>query len=113
MAGLLKAQCHSQKTLELADRLMMTNQKLQAGSVLMNVLGHQGVPEEPMGCEFAVVHSSRLVETHWGDVLDSEVESINRNNVYHQRRCMTPGNVIKVGPGIELSFSSSLQKPFQ
>ena len=43
----------------------------------MNVLGPQGVPEEPMGCEFAVVHSSKLIETHWGDVLDSEVESIN------------------------------------
>ena len=42
VAGLLKAQYHSQKTVELADYLTMTNQKLQAGSVLMNVLGLQG-----------------------------------------------------------------------
>ena len=42
VAGLLKAQYHSQKTVELADHLMMTNQKLRAGSVLMNVLGLQG-----------------------------------------------------------------------
>ena len=77
VAGLLKAQRHSQKTIELADHLMMTNQKLQAGSVLMNVLGPQGVPEEPMDCEFAVVRSSILVEMYCGDVLDLEVESIN------------------------------------
>ena len=42
VAGLLKAQYHSQKTVELADYLTMTNQKLQAGSVLMDVLGLQG-----------------------------------------------------------------------
>ena len=42
VAGLLKAQYHSQKTVELADHSMMMNQKLQAGSVLMNVLGPQG-----------------------------------------------------------------------
>ena len=42
VAGLLKAQYHSQKTVELADHLMMTNQKLRAGSALMNVLGLQG-----------------------------------------------------------------------
>ena len=64
VAAQLKAQCHSHKTVELADHVMMTNQKLQAGSVLMNVLGPQGVPEEPMGCKFVMVRSSRLVETH-------------------------------------------------
>ena len=42
VAGLLKAPYHSQKTVELADHLTMTNQKVQAGSVLMNVLGLQG-----------------------------------------------------------------------
>ena len=44
----------------------------------MNALGPQGMPEEPTSCEFAVVSSSRLVETHWEVVLDSEVESINQ-----------------------------------
>ena len=42
VAGLLKAQYHSQKTIELANHLTMMNQKLQAGSVLINVLGLQG-----------------------------------------------------------------------
>ena len=32
VADLLKAQCHNQKTVELADHLMVTNQKLQAGN---------------------------------------------------------------------------------
>ena len=51
------------------------------------------MPEGPTGCEFAVVRSSRLVETHWGDVLDLEVESINRQqhlpsaSVYDSRKC--------------------------
>ena len=65
---------------------MVTNQKLQAGSVLMNVLGPQGVPEEPMGCKFVMVRSSRLVETHWGDVLDSGVERWPSASVYDSRK---------------------------
>ena len=99
-SSLLKAQCHSQKTVELTDHLMMTNQKLQAGSVLMDVQGPQGVPEEPTICEFAMVHSSMLVETHWGVVPDSEVESKNRQQLRHWHWYMTPRNVLRAGPGI-------------
>ena len=39
LSSLQKAQCYSQKSGELTDYLMMTNQNLQAESVLMNVLG--------------------------------------------------------------------------
>ena len=48
----------------------MMNQNLKAGSVLMNVLRPQGVPGESTSCEFAMIHLSRLVETHCGVVLN-------------------------------------------
>ena len=71
---------------------MMTNQKLQAGSVLVNVLGPHGGARGANGLWVCRGPFIKAGCDTLGDVLDSEVESINRQqrlpsaSVYDSRK---------------------------